>query len=240
LIPTNGAMIITRSENSRVAVVRFNIRGRDLGSTVADAQKVLTKKLTLPENYSLKWAGQSESQKNANARLALILPVTLMIIAGILYIEYKNIKYVLVAMSPIFVTMTGCNFALFLTGTYFSISAGVGFIAAIGVSIQNGVVLLASLIHQAKITKGGSIGILKGSVLKLRPVLTASSVAILGLLPAAFSNGIGAQSQKPFAIAIIGGLFVGTLFTIFLIPLLFKMIMNNEIRKGGTNVIDPH
>lgn len=236
VVPTVGSMIISRSENSRVAVIRFNIRGRDLGSSVADAQKLLKKKLTLPENYSLKWAGQSESQKTANTRLALILPVTLLIIAGILYIEYKNIRYVLIAMSPIVVTLTGCIYALFLTHTYFSISAGVGFIAAIGVSIQNGVVLLASLIHHSKITQNGVSGLLKGSVQKLRPVLTASSVAILGLLPAAFSNGIGAQSQKPFAIAIIGGLFVGTLFTIFLIPLLFKIIMNNKIKKERANI----
>lgn len=237
VVPTTGAMIITRSENSRVAVVRFNIRGRDLGSTVADAQKLLVKKLILPENYHLKWAGQSESQKNANTRLAIILPITLLIIAGILYIEYKNISYVLIAMSAIVVTLIGCIFALFLTGTYFSISAGVGFIAAIGVSIQNGVVLLSSLIHHSKITKGGVVGLLKGSVQKLRPVLTASSVAILGLLPAAFSNGIGAQSQKPFAIAIIGGLSVGTLFTIFLIPLLFKIITYNKMKKEQGNEI---
>lgn len=236
VVPTTGSMIITRSENSRVAVVRFNIRGRDLGSSVADAQKLLKNKLVLPENYRLKWAGQSESQKNANTRLAIILPVTLLIIAGILYIEYKNIKYTLVAMSPIVVTLIGCIFALFLTHTYFSISAGVGFIAAIGVSIQNGVVLLSSLIHQTKITRNGVSGLLKGSVQKLRPVLTASSVAILGLLPAAFSNGIGAQSQKPFAIAIIGGLFVGTLFTIFLIPLLFKIIIRNQAKKEGGNI----
>jgi len=138
-------------------------------------------------------------------------------------------------MSSIIVTITGCIFALFLTHTYFSISAGVGFIAAIGVSIQNGVVILSSLIHQSKITKEGVTGLLKGSIQKLRPVLTASSVAILGLLPAAFSNGIGAQSQKPFAIAIIGGLFVGTLFTIFLIPLLFKIIITNKMKKEFPN-----
>lgn len=235
VVPTTGAMFITRSENSRVAVIKFNIRGRDLGSSVADAQKLLKKKLVLPENYSLKWAGQSESQKNANARLALILPVTILIIAGILYIEYKNIKYVLIAMSSIVVTLTGCIFALFLTHTYFSISAGVGFIAAIGVSIQNGVILLSSLIRHSKITKDGIQGLLKGSVQKLRPVLTAASVAILGLVPAALSNGIGAQSQKPFAIAIIGGLFLGTGFTIFLIPLLFKIITYNKIKKEHTN-----
>lgn len=231
VVPTNGAMVISRSENSRVAVVRFNIRGRDLGSSVAEAQKLLKKKLILPENYSLKWAGQSESQKNANTRLAIILPITVLFIAGILYIEYKNWKYVLVAMSSIIVTLTGCIFALFITRTYFSISAGVGFIAAIGVSIQNGVVLLSSLIRHSKMVKEGQEGLIKGSVEKLRPVLTASSVAILGLLPAALSNGIGAQSQKPFAIAIIGGLSVGTIFTIFLIPLLFKIIYYDKLKK---------
>lgn len=232
VVPTNGAMVITRSENSRAAVVRFNIRGRDLGSAVAEAQKLLNHKLPVPEGYHLKWAGQSESQRNANARMAVILPVTLLIIAGILYIEYRNIKYVLVAMSSIVVTLTGCIFALFLTHTYFSISAGVGLIAAIGVCTQNGVVILSSLIHHVKVTKDSVSGILKGSVKKLRPVLTASSVAILGLLPAALSNGIGAQSQKPFAIAIIGGLLVGTLFTIFLIPLLFKIIAYNQQKRG--------
>lgn len=219
----NGAMIITRSENSRVAIVRFNIRGRDLGSTVKDAQKELDKKLQLPDEYRIKWAGQSESQKSANTRLAIILPITLILIGVILHLNYKNKRLVLIAMSPILVTLSGCIFALFVTRTYFSISAGVGFIAAIGVSIQNGVILLSSIIRQNKSNTNLISAIEKGAIQKLRPVLTASLVAILGLLPAALSNGIGAQSQKPFAIAIIGGLSVGTFFTIFLIPLLYKI-----------------
>ncbi len=219
----NGAMIITRSENSRVAIVRFNIRGRDLGSTVKDAQKELDKKLQLPDEYRIKWAGQSESQKSANTRLAIILPITLILIGVILHLNYKSKRLVLIAMSPILVTLSGCIFALFVTRTYFSISAGVGFIAAIGVSIQNGVILLSSIIRQNKSNTNLISAIEKGAIQKLRPVLTASLVAILGLLPAALSNGIGAQSQKPFAIAIIGGLSVGTLFTIFLIPLLYKI-----------------
>lgn len=219
----SGAMIITRSENSRVAIVRFNIRGRDLGSTVKDAQKVMTQKLKLPEDYTIKWAGQSESQRTANIRLAIILPVTLILIACILDIHYRNRRHVLIAMSPIIVTLSGCIFALFLTRTYFSISAGVGFIAAIGVSIQNGVILLSSIINHEKMHEGLVNAIIRGAVEKLRPVLTASLVAILGLFPAALSNGIGAQSQKPFAIAIIGGLMVGSSFTIFLIPLLYKI-----------------
>lgn len=219
----NGAMIITRSENSRVAIVRFNIRGRDLGSTVKDAQKELGKKLQLPDEYRIKWAGQSESQKSANTRLAIILPITLILIGVILHLNYKSKRLVLIAMSPILVTLSGCIFALFVTRTYFSISAGVGFIAAIGVSIQNGVILLSSIIRQNKSNTNLISAIEKGAIQKLRPVLTASLVAILGLLPAALSNGIGAQSQKPFAIAIIGGLSVGTFFTIFLIPLLYKI-----------------
>lgn len=219
----NGAMIITRSENSRVAIVRFNIRGRDLGSTVKEAQKELDKKLQLPDEYRIKWAGQSESQKSANTRLAIILPITLILIGVILHLNYKSKRLVLIAMSPILVTLSGCIFALFVTRTYFSISAGVGFIAAIGVSIQNGVILLSSIIRQNKLNTNLISAIEKGAIQKLRPVLTASLVAILGLFPAALSNGIGAQSQKPFAIAIIGGLSVGTFFTIFLIPLLYKI-----------------
>lgn len=224
----NGAMIITRSENSRVAIVRFNIRGRDLGSTVKDAQKELDKKLQLPDEYRIKWAGQSESQKSANTRLAIILPITLILIGGILHLNYKNKKDVLIAMSTILVTLSGCIFALFITRTYFSISAGVGFIAAIGVSIQNGVIMLSSIIRQNKTNHNLTEAVIRGAVQKLRPVLTASFVAILGLLPAALSNGIGAQSQKPFAIAIIGGLSFGTAFTIFLIPLLYKITGENK------------
>ena len=224
----NGAMIITRSENSRVAIVRFNIRGRDLGSTVKDAQKELDKKLQLPDEYRIKWAGQSESQKSANTRLAIILPITLILIGVILHLNYKNKKDVLIAMSTILVTLSGCKFALFITRTYFSISAGVGFIAAIGVSIQNGVIMLSSIIRQNKTNHNLTEAVIRGAVQKLRPVLTASFVAILGLLPAALSNGIGAQSQKPFAIAIIGGLSFGTAFTIFLIPLLYKITGENK------------
>lgn len=221
----NGAMIITRSENSRVAIIRFNIRGRDLGSTVKDAQKRLNTNLVLPDEYHIKWAGQSESQKSANTRLALILPITLLLIGTILHLNYKNKRDVLIAMSTILVTLSGCILSLFITRTYFSISAGVGFIAAIGVSIQNGVILLSSIIKQQRLDRNYNLteAITQGAVQKLRPVLTASLVAILGLLPAALSNGIGAQSQKPFAISIIGGLLFGTVFTIFLIPLLYKI-----------------
>ena len=223
IVTDNGAMIITRSENSRVAIVRFNIRGRDLGSSVSEAQKLLAKNLDLPDEYRAKWAGQSESQKTANLRLAVILPITIFLVAVILHINYRNWNHVFIAMSSILLTLSGCIFALFITRTYFSISAGVGFIAAIGVSIQNGVIMLSEIIRQKRYRDDLRRAVMNGALNKLRPVLTASLVAALGLLPAALSNGIGAQSQKPFAIAIIGGLSMGTAFTIFLIPLLFKL-----------------
>lgn len=117
----NGAMIITRSENSRVAIVRFNIRGRDLGSTVKDAEKVLDKKLNLPDEYQLKWAGQSESQQHANTRLAIILPITLILIGLILHLNYKNKKHVLIAMSTILVTLSGCILHCLLRERIFNI-----------------------------------------------------------------------------------------------------------------------
>lgn len=229
VVQTNGAMTITRSESSRVAVIRFNIRGRDLGSSVKDAQKLLNHKLALPENYSLHWTGQAENQKRANARLAIVLPLTILIVAFVLFIEYKDWEYVMIAMSSIIVAITGCIFALCLTRTYFSISAGVGFIAAIGVSIQNGTIILSSLIKHSRIYGNNINSLIRGSVQKLRPVLITASIVVLGLLPAALSNGIGAQSQKPFAIAIIGGIAFGTAFRIFLIPVLFKLLKYDKI-----------
>ncbi len=216
----NGAMIITRSENQRVAIIRFNIRNRDLGSTVNEAEKLLKKELKLPDNYRIKWAGQSESQKSANIRLGIILPLTILLISAILFIHYKKKRYVGIALCTILPVLSGAIFILFLTKTYFSISAGVGLIAAIGVSIQNSVIILSSLI---KTNTLGDEELKSLACKRLRPVLSASLVAILGLMPAALSNGIGAQSQKPFAITIIGGLTFGTVITIFLVPLLYKL-----------------
>lgn len=236
IIATSGAMIIPRSENSRVAVVRFNIRGRDLGSTVKEARKLLNKKLDLPPNYYMHWTGQSESQKKANARLAVILPLTILIVALILFVEYKDWEYVMIAMSSIVVALSGCIFALILTRTYFSISAGVGFVAAIGVSIQNGTIILSSLIKHSKIYGNKTSSIVRGSVQKLRPVLITASIVVLGLLPAAMSNGIGAQSQKPFAITIIGGIAFGTAFRIFLIPVLFKKLKYDKKLKEAKEI----
>ena len=234
----NGAMIISRSENSRVAVIRFNVRGRDLGSTVKEAQNILQQKLDLPHEYRINWSGQSESQRAANIKLAVVLPLTLILITFLLYLNYRDRNLTLIAMSPIVVTLAGAIFALHLTGTYFSISSGVGFIAAIGVSIQNGSVLLSAILRHFHLhSKNVEMAIFEASKEKLRPVLTAASVAILGLIPAAISNGIGAQSQKPFAIAIIGGLFLGTLGSIFLVPVLFKVNVANIKNKDIKNRI---
>lgn len=224
-VQTDGAMVINRAENERCSIIRFNVRERDLGSTVQDAQKAIKEKISLPEEYRIAWAGQSESQKNANFRLLLILPVTLFMIATVLHITFKNWTYVLISMSSILVTFIGGVFALFITHTYFSISAGVGFIAAIGVCIQNGVIILSSLKNLKSHYRNKCRVLLNASLVKLRPVLTASSVAVLGLVPAAMSNGIGAQSQKPFAITIIGSLISGTIFSIFLIPILFNIFV---------------
>ncbi len=225
---TQGAMVISRTNNQRCTVIRFNIRGRDLGSTVKEAQTKIKKAIILPDEYRMEWTGQSESQHKANLRLIIILPITLMLVAMLLHIAFKDWTYVTIAMAPIVMAFIGGVFALFITHTYFSISAGVGFIAAIGVCIQNGVIILSALEHLRQSSTNKCFILLKASVVKLRPVLMASSVAILGLLPAALSNGIGAQSQKPFAITIIGALLSGTIFSVFLIPVLFNIFKLEE------------
>ena len=207
-----------------------------MGSTVKDAQQILDKKLDLPGGYYYKWAGQFESQKEANIKLAIILPITLSLIVLLLFLSYKDWACVLIVMSSIVVSTVGCVLALTFTGTYFSISAGAGFIAAIGVSIQNASIILSSLIKHVGMYGESLDSVIKGSVQKLRPVLIAASIVVIGLFPASISKGIGAQSQKPFAIAIMGGVALGTAFMIFLIPVLFQKLKIKKYKIIGVNL----
>ena len=216
-----GAAMIFRSDNERVMAVKGNIRDRDLGSIVHDAQNLVAKNIKLPDGYRSVWSGQYENQQRANARLSVALPLTIMAISLLLFLAFGSWRDVLVAMTPLPLTLIGTVIALWLTKTYFSVSAGVGFIAAVGVSTQNGVVILSFI--KDLVAKGipPAEAALMGAKAKFRPVLVASIVAILGLLPAAMSNGIGSQSQKPFAIVIIGGLFTATFLTIFVLPAVY-------------------
>jgi heavy metal efflux system protein len=229
-----GATTILRSDNSRLVVIKANVRERDLGSTVAEAQQKVQAAVTLPEGYRIVWGGQYENQQKANSRLILVIPITIVVIFLLLLTNFGQAGDALLVMSTVPLAAIGGVSALFLTHTYFSVSAGVGFIAAAGVSVQNGVIIL-SYIKQLR-REGLPLGkaVVSGAMTRLRPVLMAGTVAILGLIPAALSNGIGSQSQKPFAIVIIGGVFTATLLTLFVVPALYALL---EARK--TMTIEP-
>jgi cobalt-zinc-cadmium resistance protein CzcA len=220
-----GAAFITREANSRVMYVRINLRGRDLGSAVLEAQQKIKEQVKLPEGYRLTWAGQYQFQQEANARLMVIVPVTLLLIYLILLAAFGSHKSAFLIICSVPLAGLGSVSALLLTNTYFSISAAVGFIALSGVAVQNGVILV-SYINQLRRDSDLSVAeaAYKGALDRMRPVLMTATVAMLGLLPAATSNGIGAQSQRPFAIVIIGGLLSATVLTLVVLPAMYTMI----------------
>jgi cobalt-zinc-cadmium resistance protein CzcA len=217
----DGASEIYREGNQRYVAIKYGVRGRDLGSTVEEAINTVTKSVKLPPGYRLEWAGEYESQKRSQARLALVIPLTLLVIFLILYSMFSSLKWaslilITVAMAPI-----GGIVALYLTGTNFSVSSGVGFLALFGVSVQTGVIML-EYINQLR-ARGYTVldAVHEGAVLRFRPILMTMLVASLGLVPAATSHGIGSDSQRPFAIVIVGGLMAVLVMSIFLLPALY-------------------
>jgi cobalt-zinc-cadmium resistance protein CzcA len=217
----DGASEIYREGNQRYVAIKYGVRGRDLGSTVEEAIGSVTKAVKLPPGYRLEWAGEYESQKRSEKRLALVIPLTLLVIFLILYSMFASAKWaglilITVAMAPI-----GGILALYLTKTNFSVSSGVGFLALFGVSVQTGVIML-EYINQLR-ARGLSVldAVREGAVLRFRPILMTMLVASLGLVPAATSHGIGSDSQRPFAIVIVGGLMAVLVMSIFLLPALY-------------------
>jgi cobalt-zinc-cadmium resistance protein CzcA len=235
-----GAAFITRENNSRVMIVRINVRGRDLGSAVIEAQRKINQQVKLPDGYHLVWAGQYEFQQEANARLMFIVPVTMLLIYLILLAMFRSHKNAALIMCSVPLAALGGVSALLITNTYFSISAAVGFIALSGVAVQNGVILI-SYINQLRQSENLSVpdAAYKGALDRMRPVLMTATVAMLGLLPAATSNGIGAQSQKPFAIVIIGGLLTATILTLIVLPALYTIIEGRSKKDQNMKSSEP-
>jgi cobalt-zinc-cadmium resistance protein CzcA len=226
----DGASQIYREANSRYVAVKYSVRGRDLGSTVEEAIKKVSATVKLPQGYTIVWAGEYENQKRAQRRLMLVLPLTILLIFLILYTMFKSFKWALLILSSVVLAPVGGTVALLMSHTNFSVSSGVGFLALFGVSVQTGVIML-EYINQLR-ARGYTIeeAAIEGAVLRLRPILMTMLVATLGLLPAALSHGIGSDSQRPFAIVIVGGLIGALLIGIFLLPTLYVWIA----REGDT------
>ena len=217
----DGASTIYREGNSRYIAIKYSVRGRDLGSTVRQAIDEVHQKVQLPEGYHLDWTGEYESQQRANRRLAVIVPVTILLMAFILYSAFNSWKWVGLILAVVGLSPLGGLFSLLLTGTHFSVSSGLGFLALIGVSVEIGVIMV-EYINQLRV-RGRSVpaAAKEGASLRLRPIMMTMLVATLGLLPAAMSHDIGSDSQRPFAIVIVGGLIVELFISIILLPALY-------------------
>jgi cobalt-zinc-cadmium resistance protein CzcA len=220
----DGAYDIYREGNTRYVAVTFNVRGRDLGTTVEDAIQQINKKVKMSPGYRVEWSGEYESEKRAEARLAVVVPLTILVIFIILYTMFRSFKWSLLILLNVGLARIGGLLALLLTGTYLSVSSGVGMLALFGVSVQTGVIML-EYINQLR-ARGHSIvdAAVEGAVLRLRPIMMTMLVATIGLLPAALSHDIGSDSQRPFAIVIVGGLISDLLLSIILLPTFYVWI----------------
>jgi cobalt-zinc-cadmium resistance protein CzcA len=214
----DGASQLYREGNSRYVAIRYSVRGRDLGSTVEQAAREVDQVVKLPPHYSIRWAGEYESQKRSEARLLIIVPMTVFVIFLIIYFAFGSAKWACLNIINVAVARVGGLLALYITGTHFSVSSGVGFLALFGASVQTGVIMV-EYINQLR-ARGYSIenAAIEGAVRRLRPILMTMLVATLGLLPAALSHAIGSDSQRPFAIVIVGGLIVDLMMSTFLLP----------------------
>lgn len=217
----DGAEEIYREGGQRYIAIKYSVRGRSLGSTVEEAIKRVDQNVKLPTGYHIDWAGEYASQKRANARLLLVLPVTILLIFTLLYTMFNSFKWALLVLITVAMAPLGGLLALLVTGTHLSVSSGVGFLALFGVSVQTGVIML-EYINQMRV-KGYVVeeAAIEGAVGRFRPILMTVLVATLGLLPAAMSHGIGSDSQRPFAIVIVGGLMTSLLISVLLLPTLY-------------------
>jgi cobalt-zinc-cadmium resistance protein CzcA len=235
----DGGSEIYREANSRYVAVKFSVRGRDLGSTVEEAIQKVTAQVKLPTGYSIDWAGEYESQKRSQRRLALVLPLTVLLIYIILYLMFNSTKWALLILTNIAMTPVGGLIALLITGTNFSVSSGVGFLALFGVSVQTGVIMVEYINQLRARGYATEDAAVEGAVLRLRPILMTMLVATLGLLPAAMSHGIGSDSQRPFAMVIVGGLLSDLILSIFLLPTLYVWFARAEDELPPAEIEEP-
>jgi cobalt-zinc-cadmium resistance protein CzcA len=231
IVSDNGPAFIYRDNMKRYIGVKFSIRDRDLGSTIAEAQQKVEKNVKLPDGYTIGWTGEFENQVRASARLAQVVPISLIMIFFLLFIMFGNIKDSALVLANVPFALIGGILALHITGMNFGISAGVGFIALFGICIQNGVILISEFHKNLKARMSLDTSIFEAVKVRTRPVVMTALMATIGLLPAAVSTGIGSESQKPLAIVIIGGLISATILTLLVFPIIFWVFnrSKNEI-----------
>jgi len=228
-----GAARVGREAGGRVVAVKANLLGRDQGSFVKEAMEKVNAQVKLPPGYTMTWGGQFENQQRAIKRLKVIVPLSILLIFVLLFWAFKSMRKALLIILMVPFTLIGGLAGLGLAGLHLSVSAAVGFIAVAGISVQNGVIMVEQFMEGLR--KGETIAssVMEGAVSRLRPIMMTALMAGLGLLPAALSHGIGSETQRPFAVVIVGGIISATLFTLLLLPLLFPVFAEESKIKGN-------
>jgi cobalt-zinc-cadmium resistance protein CzcA len=225
-----GLNIIDREENERRTAVKMSVRDRDLGSLVEEAQRKVNAQVHLPTGYRLVWTGSFENEKRAERRLAVVVPITIAAIFFLLFIAFDSGKFAILILLTVPFAAAGGIMALPVSGLNISVAALVGFVALFGVSIQNSVILVTRIRELRREGLGIIESIKAGATSRVRPMVMTALMAMLGLLPMALSNGVGAETARPFAVVIIGGLITGTVLTLFILPLLYPLFESKEDR----------
>ena len=232
-----GPLLIFRDNHARFCAVKFSVRGRDMGTAVAEAQEKVNASVRLPEGYSLKWTGDFENQQRATKRLSQVVPVSIAIIFVILFILFSNARDAGLVLLNVPFAAAGGIVALWATGFNFSISAGIGFIALFGICIQNGVIMISDIKHNLHTRLSLPDAVKTGMRSRIRSIVMTAAMAAIGLLPAAMSHGIGSESQRPLAIVIIGGLIGATFFALFVFPLIVEWVYSKMLYDKEGNLL---
>ncbi|MDH7462099.1 CusA/CzcA family heavy metal efflux RND transporter [Chitinophagaceae bacterium 26-R-25] len=232
-----GPAFIYRDNNMRYITVKFSVRGRDLGSTIAEAQQKVNAATQLPDGYKMSWNGEFENQQRATKTLARVVPICLLVIFLILFVTFGNSKDAILTLMNVPFALIGGILALHVTGINFSISAGIGFIALFGVCIQNGVIMISVFRKNLEAGMHLNEAILEGVHSRVRPVVMTALMAMIGLLPAAISTGIGSETQKPLAIVVIGGLITSTLLTLLILPIIYALVFKFMHRSQNRRLL---
>ena len=231
-----GPCLIYRDENQRYATLKFSVRGRDMGSTIAEAQKKVNAKVSLKKGYTMAWQGDFENQKRAEKRLTQVVPISLLLIFLLLFMMFGNLKDAGLVFLNVPFAIVGGIMALIITNTNFSISAGIGFIALFGICIQDGVLLILAFKQNLDKFKGEDSALYAALKLgvnsRIRPVMMTALMAAIGLLPAALSHGIGSESSRPLARVVIGGILCAMIFSLWVFPLIFGIVYRKESKKN--------
>jgi cobalt-zinc-cadmium resistance protein CzcA len=226
-----GPILVFREANQRFAAVKFSVRGRDMGSAIKEAQQKVDANVKMPDGYKLKWAGDFENQQRATNRLIQVVPVSLLMIFVILFVLFGNIKDAGIVLVNVPFAIIGGIASLLITGTNFSISAGIGFIALFGICIQNGVILISVFKKNLHERMNLADSIFSGVQSRIRPVVMTAMMAAIGLIPAAISTGIGSETSKPLAIVVIGGLITATILTLLVFPIIFSVFYKKNFSE---------